>query len=571
MTTPQLEWIIQGPLFDTTTGDIDARIAVDTFGNVYVAYQTFGTTSGNTSVGNYDIVVMKTNTNGVIQWVKQQSIFNTPLNDTTPTIAVGVSGNIYIAFLTLGTTSGNTNTGNNGDIAIMKMDNNGVVQWIKQQPTFNTTGGDSVPSIVVDTSENIYVAYSTTGTTSGNTNIGQDDLVVLKMDTNGVLLWVQQQAIFNTPVIEYAPSIAIDAGSNVYISYRTNGTTSGHTNIGSYDIAVLKMNTNGVVQWVRQQPTFNTTLYDIDPSIAVDVLGNAYITYYTSGTTSGNTNLGSNDIIIFKMDTNGILQWVRQQAPFNTPQLDTRPFIAVDTFSNVYVTYITFGTTSGNTLLGNSDTVVLKMNTHGVVQWITQQPNFNTNGGQFATAIAVDPLANIYVAYYTFGTSSGNTNVGQNDVVIFKLVQEPICLHADTLVPTNTEIKKISDIVANEYVYGIDNSLIKVEFNIKSGRTNKFYRIEKNALGINSPNEDTFIHGGHYIWYNSKEYKPRDLIKMGIKGIKIIKLENYVDVYSICAINRTFFKVMGELLVCAWGKEEWLESSKKKGRTYVAQ
>ena len=68
-----------------------------------------------------------------------------------------------------------------------------------------------------------------------------------------------------------------------------------------------KYNSDGDKQWSKQFST-GSTKREEGEGIAVDGSGNVYITGYTSGELSGNTNLGSNDVFILKYDTNGNLQ-----------------------------------------------------------------------------------------------------------------------------------------------------------------------------------------------------------------------------------------------------------------------
>lgn len=42
--------------------------------------------------------------------------------------------------------------------------------WAKQLQSFNTINGDYTPSLCIDTSGNIYLAYTTTGLVSGDDN-----------------------------------------------------------------------------------------------------------------------------------------------------------------------------------------------------------------------------------------------------------------------------------------------------------------------------------------------------------------------------------------------------------------
>ncbi|QKF94770.1 NHl repeat unit of beta-propeller protein [Fadolivirus algeromassiliense] len=423
MTEPVLQWIKQEPVFNTTGNDVNVSSTVDGSGNVYVAYRTDGTISGGTLSGLTDIVVFKLDTNGVHQWSKQETVFNTTGNNFSPSIAVDGSGNVYIAYTTNGTVSGGTLSGPN-DIVVFKLDTNGNHQWNRQQSTFNTSLSDNQPSIAVHNNGNIYVAYQTNGTISGGTLSGTNDIVVFKLDTDGNHQWSKQQSTFNTNGTNGVPSISVDSNENIYVSYETNGTISGGTFSGISDLVVFKLDKDGNHQWSKQQSIFNTSNLDGLSSIAVDGNDNVYIAYQTNGTVSGGTTSGATDIVVFKLDTNGTHQWSKQETIFNTIGSESFPSIALDQNGNVYVAYHTNGIVSGGTFAGVSDIVVFKLDTNGVHQWSKQQTVFNTTLNDNLASIGIDDDGNIYVAYATTGTVSGGTFSGIRDIAVFKLAKQ---------------------------------------------------------------------------------------------------------------------------------------------------
>jgi hypothetical protein len=294
-------WIKQNQLFNTTANDYQPEITVDNDENIYVTYATLGTTSGQSLVGGFDIVLFKMNRDGNVQWIKQNNIMNTIVGDTFPNITTDYTGNIIVTYYTLGTASGQTLTGD-FDIVILKVDPSGSVLWIRQNSIFNTIEDDVDPRIITDSIGNIYVSYVTLGTTSGNITPGNTDIAILKMDTSGNILWIRQNSWMNTNDVEGSPSITIDRYDNLYITYYTDGISSGQINTGGQDIVVFKMNSDGDVQWIRQNSFMNTSLSDSFSSISVDQYGNIYVSYLTDGgTASGQTLIGGEDIIIFKL------------------------------------------------------------------------------------------------------------------------------------------------------------------------------------------------------------------------------------------------------------------------------
>jgi hypothetical protein len=418
---PSVQWIRQYPQFNTTAGDQYPSIISDSSGNTYIAYYASGTgvVSGGTASGSNDIVVFKLDSSGIIQWIKQQSVMNTTLSDTFPSIGIDSLANIYISYQSTGTTSGGTASGSN-DIVVFKMDSNGNLIWIVQQPNINTSLADTDPSICVDSSGNIYLTYSTLGTVSGGTytgTAGNDEIVVFKMNSSGNLIWIRQESTFNTAINDDSPSIILDSSSNIYVTYRTATATTSTSNI-----VVFKLDSSGTFQWRQSQTVMNTSVADLNPSISVDFAGNIYLAYDTSGTTSGGTNSGSTDIVVFKMNSSGTLLWIRQRTIMNSSSSDSNPTIVSDLYGNLFISYQTTATVSGGTNSASTDIVIFQMDTNGNLLWILQQPLFNTSTNDTFPSINIDINGSLSITYFTAsGTVSGGTNSGTNDIIVFKL------------------------------------------------------------------------------------------------------------------------------------------------------
>lgn len=434
-----ISWIKQNSIFNTASQEYYPVVACDSIGNIFIAYATSGSTSGNSNIGSIDIVVMKMNSSGVVQWIKQNNIINTTAADTLPAIACDSSGNIIVGYQTSGTTSGNLNVGGS-DIIVFKIDTDGIVLWITQNNILDTTGTDVNVSIITDNSNNIYISYDTTGTTSGNSNIGSSDIVIVKMSSTGTITWIKQNNIFNTSGIDSIPKIICDGDGNLIVSYISTGTTSGNSNTGNKDVVILKMDTSGVVLWIKQNNIINTTNWNDMPSITYDSNNNIYLTYNTYGDTSGNTNQQTDttlDIVIIKLNTNGIVEWIKQNSIFNTIDDEIYSVITCDRFDNIYIGYITQNETSGNTNPGGSpsnDIVIIKMNTEGDIIWIKQNNIFNSSESEESPSLTCDRNGNLYVVYTSLGNTSDNTNQGGRDVVVMKI--------AGDIIPPNSELIK---------------------------------------------------------------------------------------------------------------------------------
>jgi hypothetical protein len=425
---PVLEWIRQQQIMNTDMDDSLPDIIVDKAGNIYVTYMSLGTALGQTNTGNYDIVVFKMNAVGQLLWIRQQPIFNTPADETNPRIGIDANNNIYIAYLTSGIVSGGTTISGVLDNVIMKMNTNGTVLWIKQNEyTSSSLSGNINISLAITPAGTIYASYNTKGRASGGTQSGDDDIVVFKMNTDGDCVWIKQEPLFNTSDFDVSPAIAIDASENVYISYFTDGTTSGGSKTATYDIVVFKLNSAGVQQWIQQQPAMNSDADNREPAIIVSPAEDIYVGYSAFGIISGGSSMGGYDIVLFKMNMGGALQWIHQYPVMNTDSFELGIDLAMDASGNVYGTYMTDGTVSGGSRIGSgTNVVVFKMNpADGSLIWLLQQTAFNTDLFNGNSRITIDSTDSIYITFTTNGEVSGGYHSGAADIVVFKLRQHP--------------------------------------------------------------------------------------------------------------------------------------------------
>ena len=434
-----LKWLQKLP--STYTGNtIDLQyvpkpeIALDSSGNIYVVYVNttpLVTTAGQTNVGGLDICIVKFDTNGTMLWYQQQPSFDTSLDDIEPDLAVDANGNVYVTYCTGGIASGQVKDGLT-DIVVFKLDTNGNTLWVIQEKEFNTLGGDYSPTIALDDDGGVYVSFWAEDPNSPTTYY--EYIVLFKLDTNGNIIWVSKTptANYNTPGGNYYPSIGTDADDNVYVSFWADGSpASGQTNVGQYDIVVFKTNMNGQLLWIRENASFDTTAINYNPELFVTPTGTLYIAYYTlGGTASGQTFTGSVDIIVFKMDTNGNVLWIRQNSTFNTTLSEIYPSIFVDVNDMIYVTYETYGTLPGQTSTGNPDVAIMRMDNNGNVLSVIQQASYNTTAKNLSPTIVADGKGSYMVSYYSQLTQG--TTITQT-LVVFKM-SNLVCVGENTLI-----------------------------------------------------------------------------------------------------------------------------------------
>jgi len=461
-------------------------IAIDSSGNSYVTGCFQGTASFGdtnlTSSGCADIFIAKLNSNGNWLWAHKAG-------GTSPDYGYGIatdsSGNSYVTGYFEGTASFGTITLTSSgyiDIFIAKLDSSGNWLWVKKAGGTNYDGGYG---IAIDSSGNSYVTgyfqgSASFGTITLTSNSNSRDIFVAKLDSSGNWLWAKQ-AGGTSP--DYSYGIAIDSSGNSYVTGYFWGTasfgTTTLTSSGDIDIFVAKLDSSGNWLWAKQA---GGTSNDYGYGIAIDSLGNSYVTGYFEGTASfGTTTLtsnGGNDIFVAKLDSSGNWLWAHKAGGTSN---DFGYGIATDSSGNSYVTGYFKGTASfGSTTLTSSgwyDIFVAKLDSNG--NWLGAKKAGGTDW-DCGNGIATDSSGNSYVTGYFRGTASfGDINItssGNRDIFVAKayipydsndivVVEETTGLGAIYPNPFNPvanipyNLSEISN--ADFYIYNVKGQLVR--------------------------------------------------------------------------------------------------------------
>jgi hypothetical protein len=358
--------------------DLGWGVGVDAAGNAFVAGSTnsvnFPTTPGafrTTNAGGYDVFVTKLNPTG------SGLVFSTYLGGSGDDVARGIAvdsfGNAYVTGYTgssnFPTTAGAFQTALAGgvpyDAFVTKLGGSGLLSY---STYLGGTSDDKAFAIAVDASGNAYV--------TGNT------------------------ASFNFPT---TPG-----------SYEPVNLASG----GSTFVTKLNLTGSGLL--------YSTYLSAVgggasSSGIAVDALGNAYVTGITDAatfpTTAGafqTTNAGGSDTHVTKLNTTGSA--LVYSTYLGGSGSDNVHAIAVDTSGNAFVTGTTnspnFPTTTGafrTTLAGVADVFVTKLNSTGT--GLVYSTYVGGTQGDDGWGIALDGSDNAYVTGLTV-SSDFPTTVG---------------------------------------------------------------------------------------------------------------------------------------------------------------
>ncbi len=282
------------------------------------------------------------------------------------------------------------------------------------------TGSDPGTSVVVDSSGNIYLGgYSDTSWgTPINAHAGGNDMCVVKLDSSGVYQW---HTYIGGAGSDGFLNMAIDGSANLYLAGYCDATWGTPLNAyagGTSDMLIVKLNTNGIYQW----HTFHGGA-GLDNARGIWVDGSSVYVCGASGATWGTPVSAftgtSAEAVLLKLNTSGVLQWNTFCGGTSSEYFNG---VSADSSGNI----VACGTSSGtwgtpvNAHSGSYDILTASFGSDGSLSWHTFQGSAEMDEGQ---EIRTDSSGNIITVGYadaSFGTPL-NVFAGSREIVILKL------------------------------------------------------------------------------------------------------------------------------------------------------
>ena len=432
-------------------------------------------------------------------------------------VTVDTAGNIYLtgSFTGLvdfdpGPGTFNLTGGGAQDAFVVKLNASGNLVWAKR---FGGAFDDRATEAAFDTSGNVYVtgffaAVADLDPGTGTlfvTSAGATDIFVVKLDSNGILVWARTAGSTNA---DEGAGLALDTAGNVHVTGAFTGTVdfdpgTGTSNLSSggaasTDAFLWKLDTNGNLVWARRA---GGTGIDKGNAVTVDSSGNVLSTGHFQGTAdfdpgSGTLNLisaGVMDVFVVKLDANGNLTWAKA---FGGVAIDNGLDLALDGAGNVYLAggfanTVDFDPGAGTFILsaaGFDDGFAMKLDANGTFVWARA---FRGTCSETALRVAVDGAGNVYLTGSFTGTvdfDPGSTTLlltasGLQDVFAVKLDAGGTLVWARRVGASGSDHGFGVAVEANGSVYLTGDFENNVDFDPGSGTNNLA------AIG----NEDAFM------------------------------------------------------------------------------
>ena len=305
--------------------NVPGSIASDGSGNIVVSGQSCGfngpgdTLPKNAYAGNYDILVVKLNSEGEYLW--HTFYGSSTMWDYGRAITFDVSGNVLVAGDSDDPWVGPDSTaplhthsfGSNNDFVIVKMDGAGDYQW---HTFYGSTAEDLGYALTSDGSGDVFLTGTSEATWNGpgsvaplNAYKSDLDIAVIKLNSAGAYRW---HTFYGSSSTDGGSSIISDEDGNIYVagwSYTFQGpgdTAPLHANAGGRDIIAIKLDGGGVYQF---HTFYGAEFNEFGRGITSDSNGDVFIAGQSSSSWDGPGSIAplhsfttsSADIMVLKL------------------------------------------------------------------------------------------------------------------------------------------------------------------------------------------------------------------------------------------------------------------------------
>ena len=403
-------------------------VATDRQGNVVIAGFTDGTFAASSPQAN-GAFLAKYSPGGALRWARRVLDQTNGFGATEGAygVATDPTGNIYVTGETLNALPGEIAAGGL-DVFVAKFDASGTRLWAHQ---FGSSRNDSARGIAVDSSGNAFAVGFSDGQLPLQPPPAGEDFFIVKYDTNGNRLWLQQADLGRS---DEAHAIALDSLGNAYVAgatFQQAGTFAGSKAF------VAKYNGGGTQQWVTlvgetqfPQVNANAVAASSDGSI-VYMSGRTYQDFDLPGQPQVAPNCCvQGDAFVARFNGAGARQWIHNLSSqtLSGPRYFDDEAYGITTNaagSALFITGYTAGVMPGETSKGNEDMFAARYEADGTRTWVRQLgaglPATGVRNDR-AFGIAMDPNGDLFIAGVTLGTfGTPGRNTDRNDWFVLKM------------------------------------------------------------------------------------------------------------------------------------------------------
>lgn len=285
-----------------------------------------------------------------------------------------------------------------------------VVMWNRNVAQIPYNKNSVLTSLTCDLEGSIYVGGYTDSSIDGIINNGQNDAFLIKYNPNGTKAWTK---LVGSSVSDVSHALATGLDGSIYFGGNTSGSIDGQSNFGSNDAFIIKYNPDGTKAWTKLMGSASA---DACTDLSVGIDGSIYIGGNTSGSIDGQSNTGSTDAFLTKLNPNGTKAWTKLVGSTSSDSCDG---LITSSDGSIYLLGSAGSSVDGQAYAGGGgpDAFLTKFNPDGTKAW-TKMLGSSESDKPYSITAGLD--GSIYVCGGTNGALDGQANSGGFDAFLTK-------------------------------------------------------------------------------------------------------------------------------------------------------
>ncbi len=338
-----------------------------------------------------------------------------------PSIAIDSLGNIHVVWADKTNYTGCSEISDDFDI-FYKQWNNSLKDWTNTEVVSTESTSDSLyPSIAIDSLNNIHIAWNDNTNYTGCKSVGEDYDIFYKVWNSTIKNWTNTEVVSSESTnSSEIPSIAIDSLNNIHIAWEDKTNYTGCKSVGEdYDIFYKQWNST-IKDWTNTEVvSTESTDYSTCPSIAIDSLGNIHVAWYDQTNYSACKSAGEDYDIFYKQWNNTIKDWTNTEVVSTESYKNSyNPSITTNVLGNVHITWEDITPLNSS---GDESDIFYKQWNNTIKDWtITEVVSTESTDYSTCPSIAIDSLGNIHIAWYDQTNYSACKSAGENYDIFYK-------------------------------------------------------------------------------------------------------------------------------------------------------
>ena len=413
--------------FGGSNNDIFYSI-IETSDRGYVAAgYSASTNAGFNNNGNEDAIIVKYDSNGTQQWIKN---FGGSNSDFFRSVIETSDGGFVCTGYSRSTNAGFSNKGDY-DAIMVKYNPNGEQQWVKN---FGGSSDEDKFYSVIETLDGGFIcAGESNSADAGFTHKRLRDAIIVKYNSSGTQEWVKN---FGGASYDSFKSVSLTSDGGFVCVGESSSSDAISTSVGDYEAIIVKYNINGEQQWVK---SFGGSNYEYFESVIETSDGGFICAGNSNSTDAGFNSKGARDAIIVKYNSSGTQEWVSNFGGSSGDKF----YSAIEILDGGFVCVgESASSDAGFSNNGVFDAIIAKYNTNGEQEWVK---SFGGSTFDYFTSVIETSHGELMATGYSSSLNAGFEHKGLDDAIITIYAIEDECLSSIKLAENNPTHENISN------------------------------------------------------------------------------------------------------------------------------